>query len=519
MNAVPATYLDILLSRKWWMMAATLLAGLVAGIYSLTLEDQYRASARLVVLEPSVESKTGGFHNVTNTVYSVDTYSSMLGSQELLAGVVRDLGLDFPPDRLTPQRLRSRLSVVPVKDTKLIELGVVYRNPVRAKAIVNTVAERFVQLYGDLRTTEIESSQAFIKQQLDRADESFARVQDSLQVARTHGRIDQLQLRLQHLLEQLKMFETDLEATRGDLARNRARLAELTALLKHLPEQSVASTRAATSTVKGAGAENPERIVSDARQLLGGLNLEPLHQSAVTEEQRGMLDRAAVDVAAMQVALEELQNPPGRRRLTPQEWSQRYSLVAEGLDALASLFSDLSTSLGRDATVLVPSQRLGDLAASARGDLSQETHEEQRVANPLRTSLLRDEAETQVALRGYEAKESQLVKVVRSITAEIRDVEDRLYRGMREVQALEEESKVAANLMGILTEKYDQSRIEVAAKLGSMTLFDPALIPERRIGPQRKLNVVLGMLLGFSLASAVTLAGAFVGHESGLPSS
>jgi outer membrane murein-binding lipoprotein Lpp/uncharacterized coiled-coil protein SlyX len=386
----------------------------------------------------------------------------------------------------------------------------VYSNPVKAKVIVNRVAERFVQLYRDLRASEIESSQAFIRQQLDRADDDFANVQDSLQVARTGGRVDQLQLRLQHLLEELKMFETDLEATRTDLVRNRARLSELNTLLAGLPEESVASTREASSTVKGAGTLDPESIVAEAWQLLSTVDLASYHQGATTEEQRRLLDRAGADVTRMREALEELQNTPGRRRLTPQEWAERYGTVSDGLEALAGLFADLSGSLETDPVGGPLHQRLSDLAAASRGDLSQETREEQRVANPLRTALLRDQADTRVALRGYEAKEAQLATVVGTLKADVRAVEDRLYRGMRDVQALEEETKVAANLRSILSEKYDQSRIEVAAKLGTMMLVDPALIPEKRIGPQRKLNVLLGMLLGFSLASAAAIGREFV---------
>lgn len=506
MSSTQRTYIETLMSRRLWIAAVTLLAGLVAGIYSLTLDDQYRACARLLVLEPSVESKAGGYYNVTTTVYTVDTYSSMLGNQEMLAGIVRDMGLDFPPDRLTPHKLRGRLSVIPVKDTKLIEIAVVYSNPVKAKVIVNKVAERFVELYRNLRTTEIESSQAFVRQQLDRAERDYGAAQDSLRAARAGGKVDQLQLRLQHLLEELKMFETDLEATRTDRARSEAHLAELTTLLADLPEQSVAATREARSTVSGASPADSHAIVTEARRLLGAVDVAAWGQNAGTTVQQGSIDQAGARVARMRAALDELQNPPGRRRLTPQEWGERYRLVADGLEDLAKLLDRLAASAGEQGPVSGSvTRQLHDLAASARGELAQQTREEQRVANPLRAALLREQADMQVAVRGYLAKETQLATVVANLKGEIRSVEDRLYRGMRDVEAMEEATKVAANLRNMLSEKHDQSRIEVAAKLGTMTLVDPALIPEKRIGPPRKLNVVLGMLLGFSFASALAL--------------
>lgn len=501
------TYLRAIVARKWWVLGVTLAAGLMAGIYSLTLEDQYRASARLLVLEPSVESKTGGYYNVTTTVYSVDTYSSMLGNQEMLASVVRDMALDFPPDRLTPHKLRARLSVIPVKDTKLIEIGLVYWNPVKAKHIVNEVARRFVQLYWDLRSSEIEASQSFIKQQLDRAQQNFEQVHDSLKAARLSGKVDRLQLRLQHLLDELKMFETDLEATRADVARAQARLDELEAMLASMPEEMVSAVREAVSTVTGSFPPDSAAVVKRAWDLLAQWDVSPLVHQAASAQQRSSLERADAKVQEMRQALSELLNPPGRRRLTPQEWGERYRVVSEGLADLATTLQELPGGDLASPSALQPLRRqLADLAAVASGGLAQSTREEVRGVNPLRESLLRDRAETQVALRGYRAKESQLAQVVANLKAEIRSVEDQLYRGMREVEALEEEAKVAANLKSMLAEKYDHSRIEVAAKLGTMTLVDPALVPEKRIGPQRKLNVLMGMLLGFTLASVAVVA-------------
>ncbi len=500
MNRRSATYATLLLAHKWWIIASTLLAGLAAALMSLTLEDQFQARARLLVLEPTVESKAGGYTNVNNTVYTVDTYSSMLANQELLAGAVRDLGLDFPPDRLSGSRLLGRLSIVPVKDTKLIELSVVYSNAAKTRIIVNKIANRFVDLYQNIRTNEINSSQRFIQEQLDMARFAYDIAQDSLRIARSAGRVDELHLRLQNIMEQIKLFQIDLEASRGDLSRMNARLAEVDQLLGDLPEETMASRREFTTILHGqpAGASAAE----DVSTLLHDIDLSALSRQTANEEQKAQIQRAIQQLNDLRAAARDLENPPGRRRLTPQEWADRLGILASGLRDLERSMAEMTASFGRQASSLSPlTLRVGALASSISGQVAQQTTEQQMQANPLRTTLLREQAEDRMRRQGLAAKIEHLEHVLTGLRKELVSVEQGLYRGMRNVESMEQESKSLADLKSFLTEKYDQSRIEVAAKLGTMILVDPALIPERKIGPQRKLNVLLGLLVGFSVGS------------------
>lgn len=510
----PGTYLALLVRNKWWIAVATFLAAAVAAVISLTLDDQYRANARLLVLEPTVESKLSGHQNINSAVYSVDTYSSMLGNQELLAKVVRELGLDFPPDRLTPGSLRGRVSVVPVKDTKLIDVSVVYNHPVRAKRIVNKVAEEFVNLYNYLRSNEIDSSQGFVREQLNRVNADFTALQDSLRIARATGRVDELQLRLQHILEQIKMFQTDLEASRGDLARTDARLRELALLLDEIPKETVASSRHISTVLHTGNEELSPETAKTTSAFLQELDFSALQRSTTNDEQRFLIDQADHELEAVRAATSDLENPPGRRRLTPQEWAERYRILTEGLATLGEYMERMETLLGSEATGLSPMrERLQSIQRAVSGEIAQETVERQRQVNPLLTSLLRDHAEARVAKQGLEAKIRHLESVVSSLRAELRSVEDRLYSGRRDVETFEEESEIVAELKGFLTEKFDQSRIEVAAKLGTMTLVDPALTPEKKTGPQRKLNVLLGLLLGFTVSSLAVVGLDFLRQE------
>jgi len=507
----PTTYLTLLYANKWWIVGAALLTGIISGFYSLTMEDRFQAKARLLVLEPTVESKAGGYTNVTNTIYTVDTYSSMLNNQTLLADVVRDLGLDFPPDGMSGRSLLGHLSIVPVKDTKLIELAFTYWNPVKSKRIVNTIAERFVELYDSIKTREIISSQQFVREQLDRAGSDFDSIQDSLLFAREYGKVDQLQLRLQNIMEQIKLFQIDLEASKGDFARTEARIGEFQVILPELPEETIASKRELTTYLRDDGSEEATDTVRRAGKLLHDIDLDALAQQTVNASQNSLIREIDSRIKRLQSVALDLENPPGRRRLTPQEWSDRLAELTNGLQNLELALNEIDEQESMAAAYLSPVHiRLETLVDELGGHVAQQTVEQHIQANPLRASLEREYADARIAREGYAAKIRHLETVLIGLRSELKDVESQLYAGMRTVEAMEEESKISSNLKSMLTEKYDQSRIEVAAKLGTMTLVDPAMVPDKKLGPQRKVNVILGLIFGATVAALFVVGREYV---------
>ena len=65
-------------------------------------------------------------------------------------------------------------------------------------------------------------------------------------------------------------------------------------------------------------------------------------------------------------------------------------------------------------------------------------------------------------------------------------------------------AQVAEKLYVMLEEKYQESRITEVGQIGNVRIIDPAKEPEEPIMPKKKLNLLLGMLLG--LAFGVTIA-------------
>ncbi len=50
----------------------------------------------------------------------------------------------------------------------------------------------------------------------------------------------------------------------------------------------------------------------------------------------------------------------------------------------------------------------------------------------------------------------------------------------------------------MLQEKYQESRITEVGQLGNVRIIDPAISPKQPVKPKKKLNMVLGVLIGLA---------------------
>jgi len=64
---------------------------------------------------------------------------------------------------------------------------------------------------------------------------------------------------------------------------------------------------------------------------------------------------------------------------------------------------------------------------------------------------------------------------------------------------LERNAKVGENIFLMLKEKYEESKIKEAGQIGNVRIIDKALPPEDPIKPKKKVNLLLGALLGLGL--------------------
>ncbi len=69
---------------------------------------------------------------------------------------------------------------------------------------------------------------------------------------------------------------------------------------------------------------------------------------------------------------------------------------------------------------------------------------------------------------------------------------------------LEREATVNNNIYVMLREKYEENRIAEAGQIGSVRIVDRALPPEDPVSPKKKMNLLLGILVGLGLGVGLT---------------
>lgn len=125
------------LLRRWLLLPASI--GLVAGSAALWTANQltpvYRATAT-VMIQPAATTGPAGFLTLDQLAR---TYAQLLTRRPLLEQVIADLGLTTDPARLT-----TEISIVPERDTSLLDVQVDDPNPAQGAAIANTLVKDFI---------------------------------------------------------------------------------------------------------------------------------------------------------------------------------------------------------------------------------------------------------------------------------------------------------------------------------------------------------------------------------------
>ncbi len=124
--------------RRW--ISLPLILGLVAGAGGLVVGSQlipvYRATATVMIRPGSSVTQPANFLTLDQLAR---TYAQLITRRSLLEQVISDLGLTT----MAPQ-LAKEISVIPERDTALLDVQVDDANPARAAAIANALVKAFI---------------------------------------------------------------------------------------------------------------------------------------------------------------------------------------------------------------------------------------------------------------------------------------------------------------------------------------------------------------------------------------
>lgn len=212
-----------ILRRWWWMPLIGLLVFGAAGYGASTrITPTYQASGRIFVNQVQSPGPSS-YNDVLTSEKLAVTYTQFLQGTALNEAVVRQLGLP-----LTAAQLKQQTKVSVVRGTQLIQLDVQDRDPARAAAIANTLAQIFVKRAQELQTSNTQLA-------LQQVDGDITTVQG--QIGDTANRLNALRAsidasstttqEIQRLQQQLAQYDQDLRDIRFRTSDVSSRLNQL----------------------------------------------------------------------------------------------------------------------------------------------------------------------------------------------------------------------------------------------------------------------------------------------------
>ncbi len=115
-------------------------------------------------------------------------------------------------------------------------------------------------------------------------------------------------------------------------------------------------------------------------------------------------------------------------------------------------------------------------------------------------SLFERKIELEVEIQSLLPRVDALKKIVNDYNRQLETIPSKSLRLAR----LERASKLDEKITMMMKEKYEESRITEVGQLGNIRIIDPAKPPQSPIKPRKRINLILGFLIGLGLGVGIT---------------
>jgi len=145
-------------------------------------------------------------------------------------------------------------------------------------------------------------------------------------------------------------------------------------------------------------------------------------------------------------------------------------------------------------------EQIGLVTKQLQGEITKLASVE--ILNPLALSenLSARKIEIEANLQALQPKVEALKRIVRDYEKQLETLPDKSLRLARLQRAAQADEKIYL----MMQEKYQESRITEVGQLGQVRLIDPARPPQEPVRPRKKLNLMLGFIVGLGLGVGLT---------------
>ena len=250
-SLLPKGLAEAVLRYRWWIICTSLAVTTLVTLWTFRLPKVYQATVTLEYdpnpispLGTSVEDVSGQVSHFLMSREFFETQNRIIQSRAVAERVVEHLGLaddptffgqepgaDWTPvsKEVAAQRLQSKLSLDPIKDTRLVLLKVRDNDPERAATLANMVASSYIEKTMEDRLGSTAAAAEWLAQQLDSTTTQLNESEHALhEFKKQHNVLSVSVENRQNLLaEEIREYNerlTDIRARRIELEARLGRL-------------------------------------------------------------------------------------------------------------------------------------------------------------------------------------------------------------------------------------------------------------------------------------------------------
>lgn len=474
-------YLQILYRGRWIIFLCFLVVVVCTTYFTLTAPPVYEASASIMIKEEgNIKRQLFKEANPFQKETLINNHIEVLKSRTLARDLVRRLEESPQSDSLvflrgnpaterfsikkaiqvlsgeevnqknrqpTTEALVNRfikqdISVIPKRETDVIELRVKSSDPNEAAFMANTWMEAYKAL--DIRENqgEVSAMREFLEEKLKGVQQNLSNSEEALKEYKESHGVTELTAETEQMIKQAADFESNYQTAKTEFEANEKRLEYL----------------------KGQLDESQRAIVDEATSISS-----PVIQELQKQMAQQIADKASYEQQLRGAGYNTSTDPKLR------QMEQRLKGIQE--------------SLTTETKKMVTSGNAGAM-------------------NPLNfsESLLNSILQIETENKSLKAKSDALEKIVQRFNRDMNMLPEKSLQ----LAQLQREAEVSNSIFMMLREKFEESRIAEASQIGSVRIVDFAEPPRNPIKPKKKINILLGIMVGLGLGIGVTFAREYI---------
>ena len=211
-------YWQIIVRRRWLILAVFAIAVVAAAVISLTMEPVYEATTTIMVQEQGSSAEALLFTSMMGGLprNAVQNYVEILKSRRILDQVKARMGME----EVTQKEIMDRLTIQTVQGTDILRVSFQSTDPLEAQMFVNTLTDEFINWNRDTRREEMRSAREFIENQLATVSADLIEAEELLRTYRETERALAPTTETVAKLEQIAALEAQLaevQITRSEI--------------------------------------------------------------------------------------------------------------------------------------------------------------------------------------------------------------------------------------------------------------------------------------------------------------